>query len=1228
MHLSRLLKKKSEKSLTKTKSGSSLEPPPPMPQTVPSGASPRLPPPPPPPAPQDELSISLQASWKSATTELEHDKADKLLEQAEGLAERAAGLQEEGKSALEKVETALDPTGLLEKLEDGINSLVDGMPVFMSALDEVAKLHPFRSLCKTKSETLSSVAVMAFKAVWALEQKRRSNDKKILSLHVEMKSMMEILVQLKSVKDVEAVAPDGSTIKGRMQGVIMTAAEDIKACSNACDTYVKKKLIVKVLKGPIWESRLAAFTGTFTKRRSEFELAMAIHTSLGVDAANRAINSVDETTRAINAKIDAIMTLFAHMASPEQKDMSRLIDQRGGVKVLDDDKALSELNNIENRIYSQGSSGKLAGKSGTQLSDLKNELEVDPDAAIDANMEKFSRKLAVQQRQIVEELSHAIEREGDRIIGAILAGPHDRIIDPNVHAVWKDMGWRGSVKARHFVMALRDHYQEDRKHKRAETLEPGKDEFIPPIPKEDEWTLEFIDVVRLQAISEAFDDDASGFVTISEVNTFTTMRPLDWSLPRWIAYWAVGHYQTLRYYANEIKEIFAKMFAILPHIHPENKSAVNRYLKDLDKNVLQLMVPFGKGGINAKLQAQFQSYVSSEEERIRGNLEAIEYDIDDFATMELVAGEGRIEKHLLPLLSLILKRHFEIFRVCQTHVIHPDELWDAKDTIGWVFDAVWSRLDVLRTVFRQQKLDPAQQLKSFSMGLFEYLSDQDAFEKKLALEEIDFEEYPYEESLEEPLAEPRKILTYSFDQESLDVAAYDPPTLPLQIDCSTVLPGVADLLSHRWHGFIYGRDIRYPNAGMISMTFTPTFFEGGVQHFTASDRANMSDFVVVGECRVSEDPTVMTISFTRTVTRYPTAYFHGTWKIGSNTLSGTFGLTDDPSTDPGEFIFKQIDPENVCCMPAPVELRSGKGRALWSFAIFAVLSRIRRNNCSWAFLKERRDNRKRFIELYIRSEHATVSFGKPLDDGEEWTEFTRLKKGFTNADSRWYHSLAERQIRATIEHAYIGCDVCSGTVGGARVTCLTCLIEGRMASIDFDDSPICVGSPVARERDNIEHQPHHDLVKLRRVVHDRYWTKTFREAKAALMRGRGFLTTKAQCCANCGLSVNFAAPCWFCVQCPDETFVCWECDAKGEAGVAKLLERKVHDYYMHDLVRVKEAPMRTKLSVEQRVESMEEAVRKVEVLVKGMDERIERIEKTVEERMARVEMLLAKLVGE
>ena len=44
----------------------------------------------------------------------------------------------------------------------------------------------------------------------------------------------------------------------------------------------------------------------------------------------------------------------------------------------------------------------------------------------------------------------------------------------------------------------------------------------------DAWAIKYIDIVRLQPILEAIDDDASGFITIEEMNNFTSSRPIDW----------------------------------------------------------------------------------------------------------------------------------------------------------------------------------------------------------------------------------------------------------------------------------------------------------------------------------------------------------------------------------------------------------------------------------------------------------------------------------------------------------------------------------------------------------------------------------------------------------------------------------------------------------------------------------------------------------------------------
>jgi hypothetical protein len=71
----------------------------------------------------------------------------------------------------------------------------------MKALDECAKVHPFIA-----GELLvgyvslfypndSAVAVLAFRAAYELERKRRDNDRRIKALFVEMGDMMAALTQ-------------------------------------------------------------------------------------------------------------------------------------------------------------------------------------------------------------------------------------------------------------------------------------------------------------------------------------------------------------------------------------------------------------------------------------------------------------------------------------------------------------------------------------------------------------------------------------------------------------------------------------------------------------------------------------------------------------------------------------------------------------------------------------------------------------------------------------------------------------------------------------------------------------------------------------------------------------------------------------------------------------------------------------------------------------------------
>lgn len=127
-------------------------------------------------------------------------------------------------------------------------------------------------------------------------------------------------------------------------------------------------------------------------------------------------------------------------------------------------------------------------------------------------------------------------------------------------------GWRASVKSPHFVLALRDYYQDSARViapvglvaqlsgspisiESTNTLsQPHRQEagvfaitrhsaiaadIVQSIPHatiitEDEWTLQYIRVDRLRHILDAIDTDVSGFITVNEVNTFTKSRPRDW----------------------------------------------------------------------------------------------------------------------------------------------------------------------------------------------------------------------------------------------------------------------------------------------------------------------------------------------------------------------------------------------------------------------------------------------------------------------------------------------------------------------------------------------------------------------------------------------------------------------------------------------------------------------------------------------------------------------------
>lgn len=290
----------------------------------------------------------------------------------------------------------------------------------------------------------------------------------------------------------------------------------------------------------------------------------------------------------------------------------------------------------------------------------------------------------------------------------------------------------------------------------------------------------------------------------------------------------------------------------------------------------------------------------------------------------------------------------------------------------------------------------------------------------------EFPDYPYDDALEVQDVDMEKVLNYPIGLEKLDFAAYAEPASnkPITSDNAIRPSSALKVILGSWNGFTYSpASSIVPSSGMISMDLLAS----AGRRFQASSRSNMSDFSIAGECSGDSEAVRFTFKLTYPA-RFAPQYFAGTWSRATQSLSGTWGAEADSRTHDGVFTFKRIIPEYMCFFPAPAVMKVNRPRALWGFAISAVRYSIRREEWSWAFFKQRTENRKRFVELYIRS----TRFGRPLNRSEE-EELGLIKKSFTTAgtflivslfhwsyfvrlDSRFFHSIAEQRIRVTTGH--------------------------------------------------------------------------------------------------------------------------------------------------------------------------------------------------------------------
>ncbi|KAA1470682.1 hypothetical protein DENSPDRAFT_923800 [Dentipellis sp. KUC8613] len=580
---------------------------------------------------------------------------------------------------LEKSASAIISTLKLES-----SSFVQSSKALVSALDEVAKLHPF-----------VGAAVLVFTTAINLIIKRRENDGKVLALNVQMRDMMSTLLLLKNLTKPEASAEaqNEMTIESRLGGRMSAMVDSMKDCSKVCDSYNKHRVVLKILTSSKWEHKFAAISKQFATHAAKLQDDLAMYSSIGINAANQSL-------AALSNKMDEVMaTVFKTFQSAEERQIGALVASKGGSeKVAGDNAALEQLLNKQKEL--DDGPGKRSHAGEMTVSDLRKDMRKDVQAVLDENARAFGQKFELQQRQIAEEMKNAVFDARDEIINAVLAGPYERVEDEDMRAIWKEMGWKGSVKARHLVLAMHDYFTEQGK-----MAPPASNEQLSTktVTQSDEWALEYISITRIQPLIEALDDDVSSFVTIAEVNAFTRARPDGWSLPYWIAYNTVGVELSLNYYYHRINQLHLATFEASKHALTANRKAVNEFLCSPYINAMDEVISGIQDSVveqsidwdSDPLFLKFKSYIMSEEKRMRDILEALDFNIDDESTLRLISDTHRPERYLLPILSILLDHCLYVVEDASKIILPEDGLSLIDDSIETLWTAISSRAQAM-----------------------------------------------------------------------------------------------------------------------------------------------------------------------------------------------------------------------------------------------------------------------------------------------------------------------------------------------------------------------------------------------------------------------------------------------------------------------------------------------------------------------------------------------------
>ncbi|KAJ7622116.1 hypothetical protein FB45DRAFT_753430, partial [Roridomyces roridus] len=215
--------------------------------------------------------------------------------------------------------------------------------------------------------------------------------------------------------------------------------------------------------------------------------------------------------------------------------------------------------------------------------------------------------------------------------------------------LWLKQGWRGSVKAQNFALALNYYYVEKFEELGVPTVESERI-IIPATGLEsvkDLWTVAYLGVPYLRQIAESADSDGTGYVSVRAANQFASWKPHNWSLVEWLAFCAAGWQASVTWYRTRIYNILRAMLRVLERVRPENLAAANSYLCGPEMRRVELLlratrpspksIPEGK-----RLRELIDEYRIAETRKFEHRLQILQYNLD-YNSLSALAKTRRAE---------------------------------------------------------------------------------------------------------------------------------------------------------------------------------------------------------------------------------------------------------------------------------------------------------------------------------------------------------------------------------------------------------------------------------------------------------------------------------------------------------------------------------------------------------------------------------------------------------